>query len=348
MTGLSKKIKVLIVDDSAVIRKILQQQLNQQYGIEVVGTAPNTYIALNKVASLKPDVLTLDIEMPRMDGITFLKELMKKNPMPVIVLSSVTPKGSKNAIESLEAGAMEVICKPGAADNIADIGKLLGEKIRMASKVCINKSIMRQGPCSLPPGRLCMTNKANKIITIGASTGGVQALTRILTAFPENAPPTLVVQHMPAQFTASFAMRLDHECSVRVKEAQNGDSVIPGQVLLAPGGFHMLLQCSGPKYYVTIKNGPLVCRQKPSIEVMFNSVAKFAGPNAVGVILTGMGSDGAEGLLNMRRNGSRTIAQDEDSCAVFGMPKEAIARGAAEVITPLSDIAEKIINFSQT
>ncbi len=340
------KVGVLIVDDSAIVRKILSQQLSQHRGIEVVGTAADPYIARDKIVALNPDVLTLDVEMPRMDGITFLRKLMQHRPMPVIVLSSLTPKGGKTAMEALSAGAVEVMCKPGPAYSVGEACRTLAEKIQAASRARIDKNIPSQGR-GTPVKRLHMVETTNKIFAIGASTGGVQALSHVLSALPANAPGTLVVQHMPAQFTTSFAERLNNECALNVKEAQDGDRVIPGRVLIAPGGFHMLLQRSGANYYVTVKDGPPVCRQKPSVEVMFDSVAKFAGANAIGAILTGMGNDGAGGLLNMRNNGAHTLAQDEASCVVFGMPKEAIGRGAAEKIAPLSEIAKSLIGFAQ-
>ena len=344
---LKTKIKVLIVDDSAIVRKILSRQLNQHRGIEVIGTAPDPYVARDKIVALEPDVLTLDVEMPRMDGITFLRKLMKSHPMPVIVLSSLTPKGGKTAMEALAAGAVEVMSKPGPAYSVGDACNALAEKIKAASRVRINKRATVQGQSNTPAKRLHMAETTNKIFAIGASTGGVQALTQVLSALPANAPGTLVVQHMPAKFTTSFAERLDGECAVNVKEALSGDHVIPGRVLIAPGGLHMLLQRSGANYYVTIKDDPPVCRQKPSVEVLFNSVAKYAGANAIGAILTGMGDDGAAGLLNMRRNGAHTIAQDEASSIVFGMPKEAIECGAAEKVVPLSNVAQTLISFAQ-
>ena len=343
---LKTKIRVLVVDDSAIVRKILCQQLNQHRGIEIVGTAPDPYIARDKIVALNPDVLTLDIEMPRMDGITFLRKLMKHHPMPVIVLSSLTPKGGKTAMEALAAGAVEVMSKPGPAYTVGDACKALVEKIKVASRVRMDKQIITQNRCTSVK-RLHMVETTNKIFAIGASTGGVQALAQVLSALPANAPGTLVVQHMPAHFTTSFAERLNSECEVNVKEAQNGDRVIPGRVLIAPGGLHMLLQRSGANYYVVVKDGPPVCRQKPSVEVMFHSVAKYAGANAVGAILTGMGDDGADGLLSMRQSGAQTIAQDEASCIVFGMPKEAIERGAVEKVVPLSHIAQTLIMFAQ-
>lgn len=342
---LNTNVKVLIVDDSAIVRKILSQQLSQYHGIEIVGTAPDPYIARDKIVALEPDVLTLDVEMPKMDGITFLKKLMKHHPMPVIILSSLTPKGSKMALEALAAGAVEVISKPGPAYSVGEACNALVEKIKIASRARISKSAETQKIS--PDKRLHMSETTNKIFAIGASTGGVQALTHVLSALPNNAPGTLVVQHMPAQFTTSFAERLNNDCAVNVREAQNRDHVIPGLVLIAPGGFHMLLQRSGANYYVTIKDGPTVCRQKPSVEVMFNSVAKYAGANAIGAILTGMGDDGATGLLNMRENGAHTIAQDEASSIVFGMPKEAIERKAAEKVVTLSNIAKTMIDFAQ-
>lgn len=343
-TSIKTKIGVLIVDDSAIVRKILSRQLSQHRGIEVVGTAPDPYIARDKIVALDPDVLTLDVEMPRMDGITFLRKLMQYHPMPVIVLSSLTPKGGKTAMEALSAGAVEVMCKPGAAYSVGEACKALAEKIQAASRARIDRNVSSGRE---PVKRLHMVETTNKIFAIGASTGGVQALSQVLSALPINAPGTLVVQHMPARFTTSFAERLNGECVVSVKEAQDGDRVIPGRVLIAPGGFHMLLRRSGANYYVTVKDGPQVCRQKPSVEVMFDSVAKFAGANAVGAILTGMGDDGAGGLLNMRNSGAHTLAQDEASCVVFGMPKEAIERGAAEKVAPLSEIAQNMIRFAQ-
>jgi len=345
---LNKCIRVLVVDDSAIVRKILTQELGKHPGIEIVGTAPDPYIARDKIVALDPDVLTLDVEMPRMDGITFLRKLMKHRPMPVIVLSSLTPQGGKTAMEALEAGAVEVMCKPGGSFTVGDMCNVLVEKIKAASTARISK---RSGAVTRevsPPTRLSMTETTNKIFAIGASTGGVQALTRVLSALPANAPGTVVVQHMPAHFTTSFAQRLDSECAMNVKEADDGDRVVPGRVLIAPGGWHMLLARSGANYYVSLKDGPAVCRQRPSVEVLFNSVAKYAGSNAVGSILTGMGDDGATGLLNMRQAGAHTVAQDEQSCVVFGMPKEAIARGGAEEIVSLDRVAERLLKLAQS
>ena len=346
-TLLQTKVKVLIVDDSAVVRKILSKQLSQFRGIEVVGTAPDPYIARDKILDLDPDVLTLDVEMPRMDGITFLRKLMKYHPMPVIVLSSLTPQGGETAMEALSAGAVEVMCKPGPAYSVGEACKDLAEKIKAASRARIDKQSALFIDSSKPAKRLSMVETTNKIFAIGASTGGVQALSRVLTALPANAPGTLVVQHMPAKFTASFAQRLNKDCAVNVSEAKDGDHLIPGKVLIAPGGLHMTLQRSGANYYVSIKDGPSVCRQKPSVEVLFNSVAKYAGANAVGAILTGMGDDGAIGLLNMRQSGAHTIAQDEASCVIFGMPKEAIEKGASEKIVSLTEVAQTMINLAK-
>ncbi len=340
---LNTHIRVLIVDDSAIVRKVLSQQLSQHRNIEVVGTAPDPYIARDKIVALEPDVLTLDVEMPRMDGITFLRKLMKYHPMPVIILSSLTPKGGKTAMEALAAGAVEVVSKPGPAYSVGEACNDLVQKIEAASRARI-KQIAAEAPDKPVPATLHMAETTNKIFAIGASTGGVQALSCVLPALPSNAPGTLVVQHMPGNFTKSFAERLNNECAVHVKEAQNGEHVIPGTVLIAPGGLHMLLQRSGASYYVTIKDGPSVCHQKPSVEVLFNSVAKYAGANAVGAILTGMGSDGAHGLLNMRENGAFTIAQDEASSIVFGMPKEAIECGAAQKVVPLRQVAKTMID----
>lgn len=336
-------IKVLVVDDSAIVRKILTEELNRDSAIEIVGTAPDPFVARDKILALKPDVLTLDVEMPKMDGITFLGKLMASKPLPVIVLSSLTPKGGDTAMAALEAGAVDVMCKPGPAYSVGDACAILAEKIKTASRakiVKLNRSAASQK-------RLSMAETTNKIFAIGASTGGVQALTAVITQLPANAPGTVVVQHMPAQFTTSFAQRLNSLCAVNVKEAADGDHVIPGNVLLAPGGFHMLFQRSGANYYVKIKDGPKVCRQKPSVDVLFKSVAKYAGANAVGAILTGMGEDGAEGLLAMRRQGAHTLAQDEASCVVYGMPKAAVDLKAAERVVTLQNMPAGMIRFAQ-
>ncbi len=349
MTVAIKTNRVLIVDDSAIVRQILSKQLAAMEGIEIIGTAPDPYIARDKIVTLEPDVLILDVEMPRMDGITFLKKIMQHKPMPVIIFSSLTPKGSKTAIEALTAGAVEVVAKPGPSYSVGDACKHLYEIISSISCKAIRPATVNPVAAKVEKVSTAthMVETTQKILAIGASTGGVQALTAVLTQLPATSPGVVVVQHMPAQFTKSFAERLNSECAVRVKEAENGDRVIPGQVLIAPGGYHMILQRSGAMYHVNIKDGPAVCHQKPSVEVLFNSVAKYAGPNAVGAILTGMGNDGAMGMLAMRQNGAHTIAQDEETCVVFGMPKEAIAKGAAELIMPLDKIAGQLLNFAQ-
>jgi two-component system chemotaxis response regulator CheB len=340
--------KVLIVDDSAIVRKILSTQLDAHPSIEVIATAPDPYIARDKIVQLNPDVLILDVEMPRMDGVTFLKKLMKYHPMPVIIFSSLTPQGSKTAIEALASGAVEVLAKPGPSYSVGDACRQLCQTILAIPKGRFPKPVSVRNEPAGPVESASLLETTNKILAIGASTGGVQALTCVLSALPPDAPGTVVVQHMPAQFTHSFAERLNNECKVQVKEAQDGDSVIPGRVLIAPGGYHMVLQRSGANYYVSVKDGPAVCHQKPSVEVLFNSVAKYAGANAVGAILTGMGNDGAKGLLAMRQAGAHTIAQDEATCIVFGMPKEAIKLDAAEAVLPLDKIASALIQYART
>jgi two-component system chemotaxis response regulator CheB len=339
--------KVLIVDDSAIVRKILSRELANHPSIEVIATAPDPYIARDKIVALNPDVLILDVEMPRMDGVTFLKKLMKYHPMPVIIFSSLTPEGSKTAIEALASGAVDVLAKPGPSYSVGDACKQLCDTILAIPKGKFPKvSIAPEAP-KAPLESTNMLETTNKILAIGASTGGVQALTCVLSTLPAACPGTVVVQHMPAQFTKSFAERLNSECTVQIQEARDGDHVIPGRVLIAPGGYHMILQRSGANYYVSIKDGPAVCHQKPSVEVLFNSVAKYAGANAVGAILTGMGNDGAKGMLAMRQAGAHTIAQDEATSIVFGMPKEAIKLEAAEFILPLDKISGALIHYAQ-
>ena len=334
-------VKVLVVDDSAIVRKVLSEELSRERGIEVVGTAPDPYVARDKIVRLKPDVITLDIEMPRMDGLTFLKKLMRHYPMPVIIVSSLTKKGGTLAMEALSLGALEVISKPSAAYSVGDMSVQLADKIKAVARVDVRRNMPppeESAPVlkKIPVHALSATT--NKIIAIGASTGGTEAIKAVLAGMPPNSPGILVVQHMPAKFTTSFAERLDSVCSVNVKEAEDGDSVVNGRVLIAPGNYHMILRRSGARYYVQVKTGPMVHHQRPSVDVLFKSVADYAGSNAVGVILTGMGSDGADGLLKMREAGARTLAQDEQSCVVFGMPKEAIKLGAAEKVVHLQHI----------
>ncbi len=338
-------IRVLIVDDSAVVRKVFTREFSRDPEIEVVGAAPNPYVARDMIVKLKPDVVTLDIEMPRMDGLTFLRKLMIHYPLPVIVVSSLTPKGGKLAMEALSLGAVDVLCKPGEAYTVGDLSATLIAQIKAAAKID-PQALKAKAASAGQVKKVTLSVTTNKIIAIGASTGGTKALEAVLRQFPSNAPGTLIVQHMPPHFTRSFAERLDGICDVEVNEASDGDLVTPGKVLIAPGNYHMLLNRSGAQYLVQIKNGPRVYFQRPSVEVLFNSVARHAGANAVGVILTGMGADGAKGLLNMRKAGAHTIAQDEETSVVFGMPKEAIEIGAAEKVLPLHEIARAALTLA--
>ncbi len=340
------KIRVLVVDDSAVVRKIISEELSRETDIEVVGTAPDPFVARDKIVQLKPDVVTLDVEMPRMDGLTFLKKLMHYYPMPVIIVSSLTPKGSNLAMEALENGAVEVLCKPDNAYSIGDMSIQLKEKIRAAARTNMKRIAQRVPPVApvVPAIATALTTTTQKLIAMGASTGGTEALKEVLMSMPLNSPGIVIVQHMPPQFTTAFANRLNQLCQIEVREAKDGDSVLQGHALVAPGNFHMLLRRSGARYYVNIKDGPRVHHQRPAVDVLFNSVAQYAGANAIGVLLTGMGADGAKGLLLMKEAGARTIAQDEQSCVVFGMPKEAIKLGAADKVVPLELIAREIIN----
>jgi two-component system chemotaxis response regulator CheB len=338
-------IKLLIVDDSAIVRKILSDELSKYDDIEIVGTAVDPYVARDKIVRLRPDVITLDLEMPRMDGLSFLAKLMKHYPMPVVVLSSLTPKNSETALKALELGAVEVLGKPGSAYSTLNVSSSLARAIRVASTANIKKSSTSQEQVPARAGlREFNLKTTNKVIAIGASTGGTKAIEAVLKSMPPTSPGIVIVQHMPEHFTTTFAQRLNDECEVQVREAKDSEHVVPGLALIAPGNLHMLLYRSGGNYAVKLKNGPPVHYQRPSVDVLFQSVAKNAGHNAVGAILTGMGADGASGLLDMSRSGAHTIAQDESSCVVFGMPKEAIKLGAAKEVRPLSGIPQAILN----
>lgn len=339
-------IKVLVVDDSAIVRKIFTEELSKEPDIEVVGAAPDPYVARDKILQTKPDVVTLDIEMPRMDGITFLKKLMKHFPLPVIIVSSLTPKGSALALEAMENGAIEVMAKPGGSYSVGEMGTQLANKIRAAASarpIKRESSAMPRVAASISSRALTQTT--NKIVAIGASTGGTEALKDVLTKMPPNSPGMVVVQHMPANFTRAFADRLNGICQITVKEARDNDSVIPGSCLIAPGNYHMLLKRSGARYYVQVKDGPMVHHQRPAVDILFNATAQYAGSNAVGVILTGMGADGAAGIKKMKEAGAKTIAQDEASSVVFGMPKEAIKTGAVDRVVSLRNIPQAILDM---
>jgi two-component system chemotaxis response regulator CheB len=341
-------IKVLIVDDSAIVRKVLTEELSRFDDIDIVGTAVDPYVARGKIVKLRPDVITLDLEMPRMDGLSFLAKLMKHYPLPVVVLSSLTPKNSKTALKALDLGAVEVLCKPGASYSTKNVSQNLARAIRAAASARIEKSAPETAAAvdrNRAEGFLAKTT--DKVVAIGASTGGTKAIEGVLMRLPATLPGTVIVQHMPENFTASFAERLDEICQINVREARDNDHVVPGTALIAPGNRHMLLARYGGTYVVKIKHGPRVHYQRPSVDVLFRSVAKRAGNNAVGVILTGMGADGAKGLLDMQTNGAHTIAQDEKSCVVFGMPKEAIKLGAADEIVSLADVPGSIVDALQ-
>jgi two-component system chemotaxis response regulator CheB len=337
--------RVLVVDDSAVVRQIFSRELAKDPELEVVGSAPDPYVARDLIVQRRPDVVTLDLEMPRMDGITFLRKLMHYYPLPVVVVSSLTAAGGELAIEALAAGAVDVMCKPGSAFTVGDMTAELVEKVKAAARVDVARARQRAAATAAgpPPAAKALSRTTNKVLAIGASTGGTVALEAILRAMPHDAPGTVVTQHMPEMFTKYFADRLNELSRVQVKEGADGDSVVPGVVLVAPGNKHMLLRRSGARYHVSVRDGPRVNRHRPSVDVMFRSVAQAAGRNAVGVILTGMGGDGAQGLLEMRQAGARTLAQDEASCVVFGMPRVAIELGAAEKIVSLDAMSAEIL-----
>ena len=351
------RIKVLIVDDSAVVRQTLQSILQTDPDIEVLGTAADPYFAAKKIANEIPDVITLDIEMPRMDGLTFLKKLMAQHPIPVVVISSLTEKGTETALKALEYGAVEIITKPHMhTKEFFEESKIkICDTVKAASKAHISRKKIIAPPGVEPkhsadvmlsaPKNHSMIKTTEIVVAVGASTGGTDALRIFLESLPPDVPGIVIVQHMPENFTRSFANRLNDLCKIVVKEAENGESVLRGKALIAPGNKHMLLKRSGARYYVVVQDGPLVNRHRPSVDVLFRSTAQYAGSNAIGIIMTGMGDDGARGLLEMRNAGAKTIAQDEKSCVVFGMPKEAISMGAADAVLPLIKISSQITGF---
>lgn len=337
-------IRVLVVDDSAVVRSVLTEELSRAPDVEVIATAADPYVARDKIVALQPDVLTLDIEMPRMDGLTFLGKLMRHHPMPVIVVSSVTPQGSAAAVRALELGAVDVVSKPGGAFTVGDICARLLESIRAGARATVRRR--DPGEVAAADGRLAIPDivrTTHSVIAIGASTGGTTAIRDVLSQLPRTTPGTIVVQHMPEHFTAAFAKRLDSQCAMEVREARDGDAIVPGLALIAPGNRHMVVQRSGARYRVGIKDGPPVHYQRPSVDVLFQSAARHCGRNCLAVILTGMGADGAAGMLALREAGARTIGQDEATCVVYGMPRAAAEMGAVEQVVPLPDIPASIV-----
>jgi two-component system chemotaxis response regulator CheB len=334
-----RKTRVLIVDDSAIVRKILSESLAPEPDIEVVGTAPDPYVARDKILSLRPDVLTLDIEMPRMDGLTFLKKLMHFHAMPVVVISSLAQASCRVALEALEWGAVEVLAKPGGPYSVGELRQTLAAKIRAAAAAHPRRPPAESA--SQAPERTISSaaHSPQAVLAIGASTGGTEAIAAVLARMPACAPGILIAQHIPPEFSRAFAARLNDHCAMQVKEAADGDKLRPGLALVAPGDLHMVLRRAAAGYFVNVKTGPRVCYQRPSVDVLFQSVAEAAGVHAVGVLLTGMGADGAQGLLKMRQSGARTIAQNEATCVVFGMPREAIKLGAAEEVLSLDAVA---------
>ena len=351
------KIRVLIVDDSASVRQTLSSVLSADPEIEVMGVANDPFMAARKIREEIPDVITLDVEMPRMDGITFLRKLMAQHPIPVVMCSSLTEAGSETLMQALEAGAVDVILKPkiAAADHLAESGDRIRSVVKAAARAQISK--MRIGRTTergtsakltadavLPPPKIgAMAKTTEMVVCVGASTGGTEALRELLEALPANSPGIVIVQHMPEKFTAAFAKRLNTLCEVEVKEAADGDPVLRGHVLIAPGDKHLLLERKGARYEVSVRAGPLVSRHRPSVDVLFRSAARSAGSNAMGVIMTGMGDDGARGMNEMHQAGAFTVAQDEATSVVFGMPKEAIAHGGVDRVVPLEQIAREIL-----
>ncbi len=351
-------IKVLVVDDSALVRTLLTEIINKQPDMQVVGTAPDPHVAREKIKALNPDVLTLDVEMPKMDGIAFLERLMRLRPMPVVMVSSLTEKSSSITLHALELGAFDFITKPklDIRNGLQEYAEELIEKLRGAVKARLPKSF---SPSIAPQGQIRPKNNADvvlaaehrtfstteKVILVGASTGGTEALKSFLTDLPADGPGILITQHMPEAFTKTFAKRLDSLCRIAVKEAESGERVLPGHAYLAPGNRHLLLKRSGANYMTELSDGPPVNRHRPSVDVLFRSAANCAGKNAIGIIMTGMGDDGAAGMLEMHQAGAATLAQDEQSCVVFGMPKEAIARGGVDEVVPLQDLSKHLFSW---
>jgi two-component system chemotaxis response regulator CheB len=353
-----KEIRVLIVDDSASVRQTLAEIIESEPGLRVMATASDPYVAAERIRQEIPDVIVLDIEMPRMDGLTFLRKIMAQRPIPVVICSTLTAHGSEAMMAALEAGAVDVITKPrvDTAHSLQDSRMRICDAVKAAAQARFLRAARPVKPLAveakltadviLPKVRSRRAGvRTERIVCIGASTGGTEALRIVLEALPADSPPIAIVQHMPEKFTAAFARRLDGLCKVTVKEAEDGDQVAPGHVLIAPGNHHMLLRRVGRHYEISIADGPAVCRHRPSVDVLFRSAAQSAGANAMGILLTGMGDDGARGLLEMREAGSFTIAQDQESCVVFGMPHEAIERGAPCKVLPLSRMAGAILEY---
>ncbi len=352
---MSQKIKVLIVDDSAVVRQALTEVLSSDPAIEVIGSASDPFIAADRMRERIPDVITLDVEMPRMDGITFLKKLMTQHPLPVVICSTLTVQGSETTLKALEYGAVEIIEKPKLGTKqffeeskirICDAVKAaaMARPRKAAPRVAVAPKLTADAVIAKATSH-AMVQTTEKVVVVGASTGGTEALKVFLESLPQDAPGMVIVQHMPEHFTRAFADRLDKTCAVSVKEAEENDTVIRGRVLIAPGNKHTLLKRSGARYYVEVKEGPLVSRHRPSVDVLFRSAARYAGPNAIGVIMTGMGDDGARGMKEMKEQGAVTLAQDEETCVVFGMPKEAIKLGGVDKVAPLDALAGMVVRL---
>jgi two-component system, chemotaxis family, protein-glutamate methylesterase/glutaminase len=359
MMGPEKKIRVLIVDDSATVRQAMKEILESDPLIEVIALASDPFVAVAQIKKQVPDVITLDIEMPRMDGLTFLEKIMNQHPIPVVICSSLTVKGSDVALAALERGAVDIITKPkmGTKEFLEDSRVRICDIVRSAAQARQTRRRPERQMAVAPkltadamlekPTSKAMIQTTEKVVAVGASTGGTEALREFLEAMPLDAPGIVIVQHMPESFTARFAERLNGICGITVKEAADNDTVLRGQALIAPGNKHLLLRRSGARYYVDVKEGPLVSRHRPSVDVLFRSAARYGGRNVVGVIMTGMGDDGAKGMLEMKQAGAFNIAQDEASCIVFGMPAEAIKLGAVDRVLPLEKIASEVVRLCQ-